>query len=493
MKEKRVIVLGGGFSGLSAAASLAEEGFSVTMIEKNDQTGGRARIYKEDGFVFDMGPSWYWMPDVIEKYFNRFGKSTSDYFELERLDPSYQVIFSERNTVELPADFNELKNVFESIEAGSGKKLDLFLEEAKYKYDVGMRDFVYKPGIRFSEFAEWRIFTSLFRLDMFTSFTSHVNKYFTNPMLKQILGFPVLFLGAMPSRTPAMYSLMNYADMKLGTWYPKGGMYKLVEAMTELAIELGVEIILGEPVVKIEVINGQAGAVLTARKKYIGDVIVASADYNHVEQNLLDKSSRNYTGSYWNSRSMSPSSLIYYVGVNKKLPKLIHHNLFFDADFDAHIDSIYKKPSWPDEPLFYVCCPSVTDETVAPRGMENLFVLIPVPAGLDDTLDIKEKYFKKVIERMEKYCGVNIADSIVSKRSYAGSDFKKDYNAFKGNAYGLANTLAQTAFLKPSMRNKKVKNLFYTGQLTVPGPGVPPSIISGQVVAGQVAKYFRNK
>ena len=489
-KENRVIVLGGGFSGLSAATTLAHIGYSVKLIEKNEQTGGRARVYKEAGFVFDMGPSWYWMPDVIEKFFNRFGKSVKDYFELERLDPSYQVIYSTGETIKLPADFGELKEVFERIEAGSGKKLELFLEEAKYKYEVGMKDFVYKPSIRFSEFTDWRLVSSLFRLDMFSSFAKHTGKYFHNPRLKHLLEFPVLFLGAMPSKTPAMYSLMNYADMKLGTWYPKGGMYKLVEAMTALAVELGVEIILDEPVKKIEVHGKDAKFVLTDKNSYPADIIVASADYNHVEQMLLGKTQRNYSDKYWTSRSMSPSSLIYYVGVNKKLKKLIHHNLFFDADFDKHIDAIYKKPEWPEDPLFYLCCPSVTDESVAPAGMENLFILIPIPAGIKDSAEIREVYFNKIIQRIENYCGENISDSIVLKRSYAGSDFISDYNAFKGNAYGLANTLMQTAFLRPSMRNKKVHNLFYTGQLTVPGPGVPPSIISGQVVAGYVSKLF---
>jgi phytoene desaturase len=491
MKNKKtVIVLGGGFSGLSAASTLAHMGFSVKLIEKNEQTGGRARVYKESGFVFDMGPSWYWMPDVIEKFFNRFGKSVNDYFELERLNPSYQVIYENGETVKLPADFSELKDVFEKIETGSGKQLDLFLKEAKYKYDVGMKDFVYKPSIRFSEFTDWRLVSSLFRLDMFSSFSKHTGKYFQNPRLRHLLEFPVLFLGAMPSKTPAMYSLMNYADMKLGTWYPKGGMYKLVEAMTALAVELGVEIILDEPVKKIEVQEKNAKYVLTDKNTYTADIIVASADYNHVEQMLLGKTQRNYSDKYWTTRSMSPSSLIYYIGLNKKLKKLIHHNLFFDADFDKHIDAIYKKPEWPSDPLFYLCCPSVTDESVAPAGMENLFILIPIPAGLEDTPEIKETYFKKVISRLEKYCGESIQDSIIVKRSYAGSDFISDYNAFKGNAYGLANTLMQTAFLRPSMRNKKINNLFYTGQLTVPGPGVPPSIISGQVVAGYVSKLF---
>ncbi len=492
-KNKKVVVLGAGFAGLSAAASLAREGFSVTLIEKNVQTGGRARVFRQGGFVFDMGPSWYWMPDVIEQYFSRFGKSVKDYFDLVRLDPSYQVIFGKNDTINLPADFNDLKKEFEKLEAGAGEKLDLFMREAKLKYDAGMKDFVYKPSVSIKEFVNINLLTSVFRLDMFKSFSIHAAKYFKNPKLLRLLEFPVLFLGAKPANTPALYSLMNYADMKLGTWYPMGGMYKLVEAMTHLAIEIGVEIKLNESVTKIEVNEKNANFVITDKNYYEADIVVAGADYNHVEQNLLNPGERSYSAKYWESKTMSPSSLIYYVGVKKKLKNILHHNLFFDADFDLHTNSIYKSKTWPDDPLFYLCCPSVTDKSVAPEGMENLFILIPVAAGLNDSPDIQDAFFDKVIQRIEAHCGENIRDSIVYKRSYAGSDFKSDYNSFKGNAYGLANTLNQTAFLRPSIKSKKVNNLFYTGQLTVPGPGVPPSIISGQVVAGYVSKQFKNK
>lgn len=491
-KDKKVVVLGAGFAGLSAATSLARDGFCVTLIEKNEQTGGRARVFRQNGFVFDMGPSWYWMPDVIEQYFSRFGKSVKDYFNLIRLDPSYQVIFGKDDTISLPADFNDLKKEFEKLESGAGERLDSFMKEAKFKYDAGMKDFVYKPSISIKEFADLSLLTSAFRLDMFKSFSVHAGKYFKNPKLLRLLEFPVLFLGAKPANTPALYSLMNYADMKLGTWYPIGGMYKLVEAMTHLAIETGVEIKLNENVTKIEVNEKNANFVITDKNYYEADIVVAGADYNHVEEELLNFKERSYTTKYWESKTMSPSSLIYYVGIKKKLKNILHHNLFFDADFDSHTDSIYKSKTWPEDPLFYLCCPSVTDKSVAPEGMENLFILIPVAAGLIDSPEVQQTFFEKVIKRIEEHCGENISDFIVYKRSYAGSDFKTDYNSYKGNAYGLANTLNQTAFLRPSIKSKKVKNLFYTGQLTVPGPGVPPSIISGQVVAGYVSKHFKN-
>lgn len=491
-KNKKCVVVGAGFAGLSAAASLAKKGFAVTVLEKNNQTGGRARVFKQDGFVYDMGPSWYWMPDVMERFFNSFGKSTTDYFNLIRLSPSYQVIFGVNDVMQLPSDFEELKNVFEEIEPGSAVNLEKFLAEAKYKYDAGMRDFVYKPSINISEFAEWKFVSSLFKLDMFRSFSSHARKYFKNSKLIKLLEFPVLFLGAMPSKTPALYSMMNYADIKLGTWYPMGGMYKLVEAMTQLAKEQGVEIQFDQSVKKIEVRQRNAKKIITDKSEINVDAVIAGADYHHVEQNLLEASDRTYSENYWDKKTMAPSSLIYYLGVNKKLKKLLHHNLFFDEDFNKHAQSIYIDKNWPEKPLFYVCCPSVTDDSVAPDGMENIFILIPVAAGLKDTPEIRNKYFEKVLQRLEDFCGENISNHIVFRRSYAASDFITDYNSYKGNAYGLANTLRQTAFFKPSIRSKKVDNLFYTGQLTVPGPGVPPSIISGQVVAEYVSQKIKN-
>ncbi|MBX2925691.1 MAG: phytoene desaturase [Chitinophagaceae bacterium] len=489
--RQKAVVIGAGFAGLSAATSLAQHGYDVTVIEKNDQAGGRARMFTANGFLFDMGPSWYWMPDVMERYFNRFGRAVSDYYKLVRLDPSYQVIFSKEDALEIPADYEQLRLLFESMEKGGAAKLDRFLQEAKYKYEAGIHEFVYKPSVSVKEFAEWRFVKSLFQLDMLRSFSGHARQYFKNPRLLQILEFPVLFLGAMPSKTPALYSMMNYADMKLGTWYPMGGMYELVKAMCALAMEHHVELQLGITATKIRVKEQMATHVLTNDVTFETDVLVGAADYYHIENNLLDKESRSYSKRYWSKKTMAPSALIYYVGVAKKLNRLKHHNLFFEHDFNRHAKTIYETGEWPEQPLFYVCCPSRTDETVAPAGMENLFILIPVAAGLTDTETIRADYFNRVIQQLEAFCGENLKQHIVYERSYAGSDFLKDYHAYRGNAYGLANTLTQTAFMKPSIKSKKIKNLFFAGQLTVPGPGVPPAIISGQVVADYINGLFK--
>lgn len=487
---KRVVVIGAGFAGLAAACCLAKAGHSVTILEKNSVPGGRARQYTADGFVFDMGPSWYWMPDVFEQFFNHFGKKTADYYQLKRLDPSYSIFFSQDDVMQVPADMDELFALFERYEPGSSHNLKKFLDEAQYKYEVGMADFVHKPSHSILEFADLRILKSMFRLQMFTSMSTHVRKLFKNRQLIELLEFPVLFLGATPAKTPAMYSLMNYADMALGTWYPMGGMYKIVEAMVSLAEELGVVLQLNQEVKQITTSNGLATKVITQDAEYMVDAVVGGADYHHLDQQVLAPDQRNYDETYWETRVMAPSSLLFYVGVKKRLKNLQHHNLFFDEDFTQHAIDIYEQPRWPEKPLFYVCVPSITDPTVAPEGYENLFILIPLAPDLEDTEALRERYYQVVMERLERLTGQEIRSEVVYKRSYAHRDFVQDYHAFKGNAYGLANTLFQTAFLKPKLRSKKIANLFFTGQLTTPGPGVPPSLISGQVVAREVAKLW---
>ncbi|MET3129696.1 phytoene desaturase [Arcicella rosea] len=486
----KVIVIGSGFSGLSVATSLADKGYEVTILEKNSVAGGRARVFQAEGFTFDMGPSWYWMPDVFDNYFAKFNKKTSDYYDLVRLDPSYSVILEGNETINLPASIDKLGDLFESMEAGSKAKFQEFLRQAEYKYDVGINQFVWKPSTSITEFLSLKLLYDVVRLDVFQSFASHIRKFFKDEKILKMMEFPILFLGATPENTPAMYSLMNYAEMKLGTWYPMGGMFKIVEGMVKLAEEKGVKILLNQNVQKIEVIDGSAKKVITNQGEFMADVIVASADYHHVEDKLLGEEYRNYDEEYWKKRVMAPSSLLFYLGINKRIPKLLHHNLFFDEDFKVHAHEIYTAPQWPSKPLFYASAPTKTDESIAPEGCENVFLLIPVAPDLEDSEETREKYYHIIMERLEKYCGVSIRDAVVFKRSYAHSDFKADYNAFRGNAYGLANTLMQTALLKPSLKSKKVKNLFYTGQLTVPGPGVPPSLISGLVVAEEVNKAF---
>ena len=485
---KKAIVIGSGFAGLSAASFLAKAGWEVEVLEKHNQPGGRCRHFKTEGFSFDMGPSWYWMPDVFDRFFGCFGKKVSDYYDLIRLDPSYR-IYWEQNKMDVPSDYAALKKMFDQLEPGAGEQLDAFMAEAEYKYRVGVNKLVFKPGQSLLEFLDKELIAGLFRLDVFNDIKSHIGKFFKHPQLRQMMEFPVLFLGALPENTPALYSLMNYADVKLGTWFPRGGMYKIVEGMHKLAVEQGVTFHFNHNVSSIIVENGMAKSVVTDNgKQFHADVVIGGADYHFVETKLLEKQYRSYSDRYWDKRVMAPSALLYYVGINKRVSNIQHHNLFFDESLEEHGKEIYKNPKWPTAPLFYLSAPSLTDPSVAPEGSENLFFLIPIAPDLVDDEATREHYFNLLLERLKHLTGNDIKDNIVYKRSFCITDFKNDYHAFKGNAYGLANTLKQTAILKPRLKNNNLSNFYYTGQLTVPGPGVPPSIISGEVVAKEIIK-----
>lgn len=486
------IVIGSGFSGLAVSSFLAKQGWKVTVLEKHSLPGGRARKMEVNGFTFDMGPSWYWMPDVFERYFQQFNKQVSDYYQLSRLDPSYRVYFK-KDMLDIAADYEQLKQSFEQLEPGSGARLDAFMAEAAYKYKVGINKLVFKPGLSVTEFFDAELAKGLFKLDVFTSISKHVRKFFKDERLIELMEFPVLFLGALPHHIPALYSLMNFADVKLGTWFPKGGMYSIVDGMYRLAKETGVAFHFNQNVSEIKVVNGKAKGVVVDGTLMEADVVISSADYHHTETKLLAAEYRSYTDTYWAKRVMAPSCLLYYVGLNKKLSNVPHHTLFFDTDFKKHGAEIYTNPQWPADPLFYVSVTTVTDPSGAPEGCENMFFLIPVAADLNgDSEEVREQYFQQIVKRFEARTGESISSNIIYKKSFSVSDFKEEYNAFRGNAYGLANTLLQTANLKPSCKSKKVANLYYTGQLTVPGPGVPPALISGEVVAGLVHKEFHN-
>jgi len=485
----KVVVIGAGFAGLSAACYLARGGAQVTILEKHQQAGGRARRFCAKGFTFDMGPSWYWMPGVFEDFFEDFGTTVAKHYDLVRLDPSYRVFFDLDQKIDVPARLQDLFALFERIEPGSAGKLQRFLSEAEYKYRVGINEFVKRPSHSVLEFAELRVAKAAFGLHMLKGMGPYVDRLFKDERLRQILKFPVLFLGATPENTPALYSLMNYADLVLGTWYPMGGMHQSVEAMVSVARSLGVEIRYGANVEEIVVSKTRVVGVRTQEELVEAQIVVGAADYHHVEQQLLAPEHRQYSEDYWDRRTMAPSSLLFYLGIDKRVAGLKHHNLFFDQSFQQHAHEIYTEPRWPSNPLFYACVPSVTDPSVAPAGSENIFLLMPTAPDIGgDTEATREHYYNVMMDRLEAAVGEPIRDHVCFKRSYAETEFKEDYNAYKGNAYGLANTLRQTAFLKPKMKSSRVRGLYYAGQLTTPGPGVPPSIISGEVVAQEVLK-----
>jgi len=487
---KTIIIIGSGFSALAASCYLAQQGNCVTIYEKNETIGGRARQFKKDGFTFDMGPSWYWMPDVFERFFSDFNKKASDYYELIKLNPAYRVYFGIDDFINICDNLEEITTTFESIETGSGKQLKAFIKQAKSNYDIAIKDLVYRPGVSPLELITLQ--TTL-KLNQFISNVSHdIRKNFKNERLVQILEFPVLFLGAKPSKTPSFYNFMNYADFGLGTWHPKTGMFDVVRGIEKLATELGVTIKTNASIEKIVVENKTATGVIINGEFVAADIVLSGADYQHTET-LLDLKYRAYSEKYWESRVFAPSSLLFFVGFNKKIENITHHALFFDVDFNQHAKDIYDDPKWPDAPLFYANFPSKTDPTAAPDGMESAFFLIPLAPGIEDNETLREDYFEKIITRFEQLTQQKIRNNIIFKKSFCKNDFVADYNAYKGNAYGMANTLLQTAFLRPKLKSPKVRNLYFTGQLTVPGPGVPPALISGKLTAELIHKSIRSQ
>ena len=483
-----VLVIGSGFSSLASACYLAQKGYNVTILEKNSQVGGRARQLKRDGFIFDIGPTFYWMPDVFDRFFNDFGKKPEDYYRLEQLNPGYEVFFGEDDSIKVSSDFNEIKNTFEKEEKGASNALQSFIDLAEDNYNIAIKDLVYKPGESPLELITPKTIT---KVGQFTStIRTQVKKKLTSPKLKSILEFPVLFLGAKPSNTPGFYNFMNYADFKLGTWHPHGGMYMVITAMENLALELGVKIETNANVEGFEFEGSTIKRVKTSTNSYLADIVVSGADYHHTES-LLPQPFRQYKESDWDKKVFAPSALLFYVGFDSKLDNVSHHTLFFDTPFDDHAYEIYDKPGWPKKPLFYASFPSITDGTAAPDGKEAGIFLIPIAPDLEDTPEVREEYYEKIMTRFETLTNQKVKDKVLFKESYCVNDFKEDYNSYKGNAYGLANILLQTAFLRPKLKSKKVKNLFFTGQLTVPGPGVPPSLISGKIISELVHKHFK--
>ena len=484
--KKKIVIIGSGFSSLSAASYLAKKGFDVHVFEKNDTLGGRARQLKKDGFTFDMGPSWYWMPDVFESFYNDFGKSTKDFYTLNRLDPGYQVVFGENEIIPIGDSLKKIYAVFEKEEAGSSQKLKKFITSAKDNYEIAIKDLVYRPGLSPLELITP---TTIKKVNYFLSnIKRDVYKDFKSPKLRQILQFPVLFLGAKPSNTPSFYNFMNFADFGLGTWHPENGMYSIVEAMVALAESLGVTFHTDSAIDKINVDNtGTATGIQVNEKQVQADVVLSGADYHHSET-LLEPKHRAYSEAYWDKKVFAPSSLLFYIGLDKKVKNLAHHTLFFDVDFDEHARVIYDQPEWPENPLFYANFPSVSDPKMAPEGKEACFLLIPIAPGIEDTPEIREKYLNIVMDRLEKLTQQSLKKEMLFCESFCVNDFIEEYNSYKGNAYGLANTLLQTAFLRPKLKSKKVKNLYFTGQLTVPGPGVPPALISGKLVSELISE-----
>lgn len=489
---KKVLIIGAGIGGMSSAALFAKDGYDVTVVEKNNTFGGRGITYSNKEFMFDMGPSWYLMPEVFERFFGKFGKKSSDFFKLIKLEPYYRVFFEDDGKIDVPSNLKEIYSLFDTFEENGGEKLKKYLEKAKYKYDIAMDKFLYKEYNSIIDFFNPQILIEGTKLHLFSSIDSYAKKYFSSEKARKILEYSMVFLGGSPSNTPALYSIMSHVDLNLGVWYPYGGIWKLMEAIYLLGKENGVKYIFDNEVTEIIVSNGKATGVKTKNGKISADIVIADADYPHVEMDLLDEKNRTYNEKYWEKKVIAPSSLLIYLGLKGRINGLKHHNLFLAKNWNEHFDSIFKNHnSWPDNPSYYVGCPSKTDDTVAPNGCENIFVLVPVAAGLKDDDKIREEYFNKTISHMEKTLGENIFDKIIEKRIFSHRDFSLYYNAYKGTALGMAHTLFQTAVFRPKHKSKKVSNLYYVGHFTHPGVGMPMAMISAEIVHGEILKNDR--
>ncbi len=484
---KKVIVIGSGVGGLSSAALLAMQGYKVTLLEKNDRAGGRAMLYEQDGFKFDMGPSWYLMPEVFEDYFAKFNKKTSEYYDLIKLDPNYRIFFGAQNSIDIYAELEKNKEVFERLETGSYEKLLELLKVSERQYKISMKYFVTKNFKSVFDLFNKDSLKYGRELQVFKTIDSYIRQYFKSEDLIKVVLYSVLFLGGIPKKTPAIFSMMSYIDYKLGVWYPMGGVNKVIEALVKLGLEYGVEYKFNSPVQKINVIDGVAKSVTVNGEQIEANIILSNADYEFTETQLLDKKYQTYSLNYWNKKLLAPSAFVMYLGINKKVKNLLHHTIILSKDWNEHFtEDIINKPKWPNNPSIYVCCPSKTDSSVAPEGYENVFVTVPVAAGLADTPEIRKEYRDKVIKIIENYIGESFNENIILEKIITVNDYKEMYNAFNGSSVGLAPTLMQSAFFKPKNKSKKVSNLYYAGQYVNPGSGVPMCLISGQLAVEMI-------
>jgi len=481
------VVIGGGFGGLSTACYLADAGADVTLLEKNDQLGGRASTLEADGFRFDMGPSWYLMPDVFETFFGHFDREPADYYGLTRLDPHYRIFFKDGDRVDMVPDRDENRATFEAYEPGAGDAFEAYLEKAKQNYEVGMRHFVYEDRPRLRDYVDADVLQNARALSLLGSMQDHVEEYFDHPKLQQIVQYTLVFLGGSPTNTPALYNLMSHVDFNLGVYYPEGGMQGVVDGIVALGDELGVDYRTGQPVAEIAGRKGGFAVRTEGGETYLPDLVVSDADYRHTEQDLLAPEKRQYSERYWESRTYAPSAYLLYLGVEGDVDPLEHHTLVLPTEWSGHFADIFDDPAWPDDPAYYVCVPSETDEDVAPEGHSNLFVLVPIAPGLEDGPEARARYRDLVLDDLAENAGVDLRDRIVFEETFSVSEFADRYNSANGTALGLAHTLDQTALLRPPRASEEVPGLFFTGSYTTPGIGVPMCLISGLLTAETVA------
>jgi len=484
----RVVIIGAGFGGLSLAALLAKDGYAVQVLEKNDDVGGRAMVYSDQGHTFDMGPSWYLMPDVFETFFQRLGVDSDSLFSLVRLDPSYRIFFGPGDYLDISADLEANIDLFERVEAGAGEQLRSYLSKAAYEYDVAVNEFLYRNYLTVFDFFNKRTMTEGRKLHVFENLARYTKRYFASERLRKVLSYSMVFLGGSPSNTPALYSILSHVDFNLGVWYPMGGMGVVVQALRKIAEDNGAQVLTGQEVTAISVQGGKAVGVYAGEEFFPADVVVANADYPHVELSLLPRHSRSYSERYWRTRTLAPSAFMLYLGFNRRLPGLEHHSLSFEYDWEEHFNSIFAKPNWPSRPSYYLACPSKTDPSVAPPGGETVVMLVPVASGLEDSDEVRERFTEQMLDYLEHLVGEELRSSITVCTPFSQRDFRATFNAYQGTALGLSHTLMQTAVFRPRHRSRRVSNLFYSGQYTHPGIGMPMTLIASTLVHEVICK-----
>ncbi|MFC5278507.1 phytoene desaturase family protein [Halorubrum rubrum] len=485
--DESVVVIGGGFGGLSTACYLADAGADVTLLEKNEQLGGRASRLEAEGFRFDMGPSWYLMPDVFERFFGHFDRSPEEYYTLTHLDPHYRVFWKDGDRVDVLPDMEHNRELFEAYEPGAGDALDAYLEEAERTYEIGMEHFVYEDRPRLRDYVDRDVLRYSWGLSLLGKMQGHVEGYFDHPKLQQLMQYTLVFLGGSPTNTPALYNLMSHVDFNMGVYYPDGGLGAVVDGIVELAEELGVEFVVDAEVTGIEGRYGAFAVDTAGGDRYLADIVVSNADYAHTERELLPERKRQYTEEYWESRTYAPSAFLLYLGVEGDVPELAHHTLVLPTRWEEHFAQIFDDPAWPDDPAYYLCVPSKTDETVAPDGHSNLFALVPIAPGLEDTPELRAEYRDLVLDDVAENTGTELRDRIVFEETFCVADFADRYNSYDGSALGLAHTLRQTSLFRPPHRSTALDGLYFTGATTTPGIGVPMCLISGGLTAERIA------
>lgn len=485
----KIGIIGGGIGGLATAILLAKDGHKVTIHEKNPNLGGKADVLKVDGFTFDMGPSWYLMPDVFERFFELIGENQSNHYELVKLPTAYKVFYDYREPLTVGSSLNSVSKLFEKVEPGAGDKLRDYVAGAEDVYNISMDEFLYRDSLRYKDIlsvGSIRYAHKMLPL-ISQSLDTYVSRRFKSLALRQILEYHMVFLGASPFNAPALYHLMSYIDIKQGVYYPKGGLRVVIDALEGIARKHGVSIKTNQNVQKITVRSAQATGIKVNSKNISYDFVVSNADLHHTETKLLTSIHRSYSKNYWSKTTQGPSALLMYLGIKGKLPELNHHNFVFVKDWQQNFDDIFKNKVWPDNPSVYVCKSTQTDNTVAPKGHENVFVLVPLPATLDKQVNIEE-YADRILKHIETHTKTKLADKIVYKKLFGPQDFAEKFNAYAGSALGLAHTLRQSAFFRPDVESKKVDGLYYVGANVQPGIGLPMCLISAEHVRNRIAQ-----